>query len=423
MSLKANSLFIVCVSLVLVIFSFLSLRECPCESQLGIPPAACVDLTVRPWPNLFNNISLTKQDYFKSIWDLSGFIQDPWPLFHDFAMNFTCQHSYWCDSWFNDQDTIKVQHQIISNQYRNDCLNAKFLIIKTNDWQSNAVNYLHHMSFYLAMALQEDRILIEYPIEKVNRQRINAQSTNDACFGRIDCFFQSITNCTKDHIIGYENAMNLANIGMDHMLERLVVVTHPNRSDYDPQKFVPDPWMRKGRLWWKAQAINFLSRPKESFLKEHWWPLQSEVFKQTNGQPPHPLISICVPSVGLDRLERTIDEYMSETVPIARNHSMKDIYVFAEESQLIEMLQKSNYSKEFQFHAMSRSQWVIKETDILTDEINRKTFANLIISMQADMFVGRRTNRICRWIDELRKVRGKSKVPYLAIKSDLWIDE
>ena len=50
------------------------------------------------------------------------------------------------------------------------------------------------------------------------------------------------------------------------------------------------------------------------------------------------------------------------------------------------------------------------------------SLGGLFISIQGDLFVGTRSSNWCRLIDEIRKVRGKARIPYFSPETDIYFE-
>jgi len=170
----------------------------------------------------------------------------------------------WCDSWYNMDETRRVQEQMYRLQHPANCSAAAFY----RYYQVPGVpmhgigSYIHVLSAAFAAAMSENRTFL-------NEAQWVFSDPNSCPQQNPDCLFWPLTPCKPSDA---EN--NYTATGWMRPIRELI----------------PEQWQHKGLFWWRAQAVKYFLRPRAPLLA-----FLDRVRKETfppDGVMPRPIISL-----------------------------------------------------------------------------------------------------------------------------------
>jgi hypothetical protein len=179
----------------------------------------------------------------------------------------------------------------------------------------------------------------------------------------------------------------------------------------------------KPKPWWYAQLEKFALRPSDYTLRHLVWPLQQNAFYSTKGVLPHPLAAVFI-RAGDKFKEATpmsVDSHFAELAPIAARLGIKDVYVGSDShDRIAEVLEKYGSTYTIHFINLHRPPAGLAYQDVLSSqrswrmaELVRLAWADLFITVQADVFVGTLSSNWAELGNDYRRVSGKASVPHL----------
>ena len=179
----------------------------------------------------------------------------------------------------------------------------------------------------------------------------------------------------------------------------------------------------KPKRWWYAQLEKFALRPSDFTLDNLVWPLQQNAFYRTRGVLPHPLAAVFIRAG--DKFKeappKSVDSHFAELAPLAAKLGIKDVYVGSDSHERIaEALEKYGDTYTIHFINWHRPPGGMTYQDVLSsqrswrmEELVRLALADLLITVQADIFVGTLSSNWADLGDDLRRVNGKAWMPHL----------
>lgn len=351
----------------------------------------------------------------------------PWQppgTLNKWSHNFSCPNQEFCDDMYPLNETLAIAQLIHSHQNPADCSRAKYLVIE-REWHSGLGSTVHIKAYSLLVALMSGRVLIDDPgIQWTMTFAANYCETQDW-----SCYFAPLTTCTlpqdwrskarpfqdiagqiEDQYVTSSAQMQLANApGLGGV----------RVDDFDGSS----SFNNKPASWWMTQATGYVARPNERTLSAvcHIW----NCIIGRGKQPPRPFAAMFIRrgDKGWEAQLREPFEYFDLLEALDRNLSepVRGVYIGTDDPRMLSQVARE-YSQRWdlvwmgyhrasqgsQHHEeVSRYHSARMELQVLL------TLAEVYISATADVLVGTLSSNQCRLMDELRKLQGKGRMPYL----------
>lgn len=352
------------------------------------------------------------------------------------SRNFSCQHAEFCDSMYPLNETEAVAKLIYDNQHPASCASARYLVI-TKEWESGAGSTIHIKAYALLIAIVSGRVLIEDP--SINWPKTNPQTCESRDWA---CYFARLTNCSlpedwKSSSKPFVNITHQTDQYVTHVSSYKIADATGAESFYTfrPSKLAPawQPYATKPRSWWITHATGYVMRPNERTLRATCY-LWDCLFGR-NKQPRRPFAAVFI---------RQGDKYWeaklrnaSEYFDLLRDFEarlgepIRKVFVGSDDPGMITHVLEQ-YSREWDLsfigyprQPQGNLQWEEpKRHHSASIEVQMLlTIAENYISSTADVLGGTLSSNQCRVMDELRKLQGKARMPYLSpepVDACLW---
>lgn len=340
--------------------------------------------------------------------------------------NISCQSAEFCDRMYPPAETAEVASFLYNHQHPADCSTAKFLII-TKEWYGGLGASIHIKAWMFLIALSMDRVLIDAPDIKW------AKTNSDNCREEDwTCYFAPMTHCKLPE--GWANASealkasHLTDGGgapqfVQSPCQPYVAGSSVSASKSSVENLTIEHFRKKPSSWWMAHAAAYLARPNKRTLSvacTYWNCITANQTAQSR-----PMASMFVRSGDKwkeaafhntsDHM-RALEEFVA-VHPFLRPHQ---VYFGTDSADILKQAVVDYKDKwnllwvgyhrtrrgfdQAEFNKGSRSVIELQMLMTLTD---------LIVALSADVFVGTLSSNQNRLIDELRKVHGKARIPYL----------
>lgn len=333
-----------------------------------------------------------------------------------------CQNNLFCDKMFPLNESRLIAQAIYNHQHPRECDKASYLVV-SGEWNGGFGSAIHVKARVLLLAMQTGRVLID---ADNNRWRFSSPETCERT--SMECYFAPMTHCSLEK--GWKGQAEP--IAAVNSSARIVVAA----SSTDVAKLVD----RQGRyqgfghenkpdMWWFTQASVYLVRPNVRTLKAvcfAWNCLMGG-----RAQPDRPFASMFFRAG--DKFKEAAPHQPHEYFNMLwfLSHDMaepvRSVYVGSDSALLLnDVLQ--DYSGDWNliwmghFRGASGSRAENEKSTEFTPLIELRsliTLADIYISAAADILVGTLTSNQCRLMDELRKVAGKARMPYLTPEGTL----
>ena len=331
-----------------------------------------------------------------------------------------CGESAWC----NTPRYLQTKIHEWQNPGETACSTAKFLLY-------DPVNYgpgsnIHFAAIALSIAMCTDRILyLHAPPSTTSSSRHSRGCTHAS----LECSFQRMTSCNLT-AADIDQATILHDGTSWHTVKGSRVVRvhgeiNKGRQENEPPchfcrtwhetpllKHIPlmlRSYMLATETPLMSQLVRYVLRPLPHFDKE----VRDFLAKQSWTDIPRPFASMHV---------RYGDKYKeAPRVPLSvymnilnlKAPLVKDVFLFTETPSVIEDVRAgfSNYT----FHVLHYNRNLGRDAWHKSHENYVAWFANLYVSVQADVFMGSLTSNGCRLINELQRTRGDGGTEYWSV--------
>jgi hypothetical protein len=305
-------------------------------------------------------------------------------------------------------------------------------LIIEREWHAGFGSTIHIKAYSLLIALMSNRVLIDSPDIQWTMTFAATCETQDWA-----CYFAPLTNCTlpedwrskaraftsvngqsNDQYVSSSAAMNLGDApGIGSV--KLVDV------------FGSSAFNKKPASWWMTQATGYVARPNERTLRAVCYIWDCIVGGGGAQQPERPFAAMFIRRGDKwweSRLREPF-EYFDLLEGLDRNLSdpIKTVYVGTDDPKMLSQIVRE-YSSDWDltwmgYHRSSQgSQHHEEVARYHTAKMELQvllTLAEVLISASADVLVGTLTSNQCRLMDELRKLQGKGRMPYLTPEGQL----
>jgi Alpha-(1,6)-fucosyltransferase N- and catalytic domains len=355
------------------------------------------------------------------------------------SRDFECQNAEFCDDLYNLNDTKTIAQRIYAHQHPRDCSKARFLIIE-REWHAGFGSTVHIKAYSLLIALMSNRILIDSPdIQWTMTFAASCESQDWACY------FAPLTNCTlpedwKSRSRPFKSIkVSLTNNNYDNNQPQYATTVAqmqlaPDAPGIGTVRVNGDilgapQFNAKPASWWMTQATGYVARPNKRTLQAvcYIW----DCIIGPRQQPPRPFAAMFIRRGDKwweSRLREPF-EYFDLLEGLDRNlpEAIKSVYVGTDDPAMLSQVARE-YSYDWDliwmgYHRSSQgSQHHEEVARYHTAKMELQvllTLAEVFVSASADVLVGTLSSNQCRLMDELRKLQGKGRMPYLTPERQL----
>jgi Alpha-(1,6)-fucosyltransferase N- and catalytic domains len=340
-----------------------------------------------------------------------------------------CQHPEFCDDVYALDETTSISKLIYDHQHPSDCSRAKFLIIE-REWHSGLGSTIHIKAYSLLVALMSGRVLIDAPGIKWSMTFAASCESEDWA-----CYFAPLTNCTvpkdwKSTAAPFTSIAAQSDARYTFSSAQMNLADVPGIGNVQITDLFGSPtFNHKPASWWMTQATGYVARPNDRTLRAVCY-IWSCIFGAKQ-QPPRPFAAMFIrrgDKLWEARLREPF-EYFNLLEGLDRNLSepIKSVYVGTDDPTMLSQITRE-YSIDWDLVWMGyprSSQGSQHDEEIAryhTAKIELQvllTLAEVFISASADVLVGTLSSNQCRLMDELRKLQGKGRTPYLSPEGQL----
>jgi hypothetical protein len=335
--------------------------------------------------------------------------------------NLPCQNPFFCDRMFSLAESRDAALLIYEHQHPRDCNNSRYLVI-TDEWLHGFGSAIHVKSEMLVKAIQMGRVLID---SHENKWKFSNPSNCNQ--GNMSCYFSRITHCTlpKDWM---NAAQPLASLQTSSHSDAQYVFTPSLPAFVLKYSSLHAPkglgYDHKSLHWWATHASAYIIRPNLQTLQATccMWNCITGGIKQ----PDRPFAAMFVRSGDKYKEARMFEphDYFNRLYDVSQNltSAVRSVYVSSDSALILNrMLQ--DYGADWKlmwvgnFRSANGSHAADESATAFTPEIQMRalfTLADIYISAAADVLVGTLSSNQCRLMDELRKVQGKARIPYVS---------
>jgi hypothetical protein len=385
---------------------------------------AAHDADANSCPVFFRNYKDTQQPY--TLWT-------PWQpddTLNRWSRDLSCQHPDFCDDLYNLNETAALSRLIYNHQHPRDCSTSKFLVIE-REWHSGLGSTIHIKAYSLLVALVSGRVLIESPdIQWTMTFAASCESQDWACY------FAPLTNCTlpedwKSKAVAF-TSVNGQSSDQQYVVNsaEMNLADAPGIGGVKPDKlFGSSKFNEKPASWWMTQATGYVARPNERTLRAVCYIWDCIIGEQKQPQRPFAAMFIRRGDKWWESRLREPFEYFDLLEGLDRNltEPIKSVYVGTDDPKMLSQIARE-YSADWDltwmgYHRSSQgSQHHEEVARYHTAKMELQvllTLAEVFISASADVLVGTLSSNQCRLMDELRKLQGKGRMPYLTPEGEL----
>lgn len=333
-----------------------------------------------------------------------------------------CSDYVWCHG-------SRLLQRIIRDLQRPKlCSEAKFLVVEPQNYGIGAM--IHIAGGALLLAACTGRVLY-FPHHHHPHAAAQVWQA-DGCRGAsMGCYFQPVTHCELN-----ESAMEtwpelndsnwqslqqerIVRAGLGDILPTgpCTLCQAPRLFPFPAKLHAKDAFIGS-ELPLMAQAVRYLLRPLPWFMEEITRFLQSH-FAAASLQRPFASLHVRYGDKQAEAPRKSLQAYMQMLQ--ARRPDIRHVFLSTETSQVITTLRRDYPT--YTFHALAYDR--IESTDPTAlraaGQPHRAqnefvaAFANLVVSVQADAFVGSLTSNWCRLINELQRTRGDGGRDYWTV--------
>jgi hypothetical protein len=345
----------------------------------------------------------------------------------------TCQNAEFCEELYNLDDTATISQLIYDHQHPRDCSQSKFLIIES-EWHAGFGSTIHIKAYSVLIALMSNRVLIDSPdIQWTMTFAATCESQDWACY------FAPLTNCTlpnkwRSTAVAFTSVKGQSNDQYVFSSAAMNLADAPGIGNVklDIDWFGSSAFNTKPASWWMTQATGYVARPNERTLRAVCYIWDCIVGSgQNKQQPQRPFAAMFIRRGDKwweSRLREPF-EYFDLLEGLDRNLSepIKTVYVGTDDPKMLSQI-VHEYSSDWDltwmgYHRSSQgSQHHEEVARYHTAKMELQvllTLAEVFISASADVLVGTLSSNQCRLMDELRKLQGKGRMPYLTPENEL----
>jgi hypothetical protein len=333
-----------------------------------------------------------------------------------------CQSDEFCDAMYPLEENRQIAKHLYDHQHPVDCANAKFLVI-TKEWIGGIGSAIHVKSFVLLSALKGARVLIDAADE--NRWRFTHPALCDR--GSMECFFAPLTHCqlppnwkgTARPLVSLDDDAQYLFTNSSPAAAGIAGGTGLHHLGFD----------HKPPSWWVTHASAYIVRPNLQTLQATCFAWNC--IMHGAAQPVRPFASVFVRAGDKHKEANPTDphEYFSALWSLSHNltEPVRTVYVGTDSALLLNrVIQDYRDDWNMVWTGYFRSAIGTEEPKEIsmafTAELGLMSLITLVdvyISSAADVLVGTLTSNQCRLRDELRKVQGKARMPYVTPERQL----
>lgn len=349
------------------------------------------------------------------------------------SRQFTCQHPKFCDDLYDLDETANISKLIYDHQHPRDCSNSKFLVIE-REWHSGLGSTIHIKAYSLLVAMSTGRVLIDSPdIQWSMTFAASCESQDWACY------FAPLTNCTlpkdwRSKAVAFTSASGQSNAQYVVNGAEMNLADAPGIGNVklDSDLFGSSTFNHKPASWWMTQATGYVVRPNKRTLGAVCYIWDCIFGSGQKHQPPERPFAAMFIRRGDKWWESRLREpfeYFDLLEGLDRNLSepIKTVYVGTDDPKMLSQIVRE-YSSDWDLiwmgyrRSSQGSQHHEEVARYHTANVELQvllTLAEVFISASADVLVGTLSSNQCRLMDELRKLQGKGRMPYLTPEREL----
>lgn len=342
----------------------------------------------------------------------------PWQpntTLNKWGAHFPCQSKLFCDDMFQLQESRKIAQAIYDHQHPDDCANAKYLVV-TSEWVAGFGSAIHVKAMVLLTAISSGRVLID---AEGNRWCF---SNPESCkIANMACFFAPITHCQlpidwknrAESLMSLDDAAQFAITNVSHAAAEMARGRGLRGLGHDDKPYA----------WWVTHTSVFLTRPNMQSLKATCFAW--DCIMGGKAQPDRPFASIFVRAGDKHVEAQSHDphEYFTALWSLSHNltEPVRSVYVGSDSALHLNRVVQDyrddwNLSWMGHFRGASGSFSRDERSASFTPRIELQSLITLVdiyLSSAADVLIGTLSSNQCRLMDELRKVQGKARIPYV----------
>lgn len=330
------------------------------------------------------------------------------------SKNMTCQSELFCDEMFPLEENKIIARKIYEHQHPQDCGSASFLIV-SGEWGGGFGSAIHVKARILLHAIRAGRVLVD---ADDNRWRFT--SPESCARADMGCYFAPMTDCVLP--TGWRDQAEVFK-SWNSTAKFLVAPSSTGTAEAPVHQISNLGFMTKPDMWWFTHATVYIVRPNLRTLNVACFAWRC--ISRGQKHPERPFASIFIRSG--DKFKEAVLHKTHEYFNMLwfQSHAMKEpirtVYVGSDNALLLnDVLQ--DYGSDWpllwmgHFRGAGGSHAETEYSIGLTPLIELRslvTLADIYISAAADLLVGTLSSNQCRMMDELRKVAGKARMPYL----------
>eukprot|EP00276_Gloeochaete_wittrockiana_P008530 CAMPEP_0184643202 /NCGR_PEP_ID=MMETSP0308-20130426/3_1 /TAXON_ID=38269 /ORGANISM="Gloeochaete witrockiana, Strain SAG 46.84" /LENGTH=593 /DNA_ID=CAMNT_0027070959 /DNA_START=280 /DNA_END=2061 /DNA_ORIENTATION=- len=292
----------------------------------------------------------------------------------------------WCE------DSRAAQRLIYESQNPSNCSKAKFIVFRTPSNGNGIGSCVSVKALALAFAVQQGRVLI---FEEKNWIWSNCSDADG-----MSCYFMPTTNCSlegRNFTVVYLKRLLWLNRTMENY--PAVKILHPAEEPWGHSTPLPRFAQRHGLVWWRAQAIKYLTRPNAYTIN-----LTETVRKEL--QLPQKRISLHVRhgDKGKEMPLVPFSTYIDLTLELSKRTGIKDVFLATETEAFIKHAAKV---KGLRFHTQPRicAKNLNETTPADRLECARILLPNLFLAAECQYHVGTIMSNWSRLVMALQRTK------------------
>ena len=326
-----------------------------------------------------------------------------------------------------------------------NCSEARFLVV-AKEWKAGLGSSLHVHAYLLSLALSDDRILVIDPnlgwdfasqglcaCDKIDEPK---SCLPHSILSNKDCFFMPTSRCMPPD--SWKDAPSFQGNQTARVLQLkdIEILKETSEESFcrlsvQAEKKLPlHKYSKKHSVWWTAQLVKYIIRPRPWVLRDIVAPRQLSAFPSTRGRPPHPFAAMFIRSGDKHKEAepQPVHAYFDALEPVAKKLGIRHVYVSSDDSEAIKFVSRK-YSSRYSIHyvhenrpsgGLSMENVVEWANTKKMDQVVQHALADLYITAQADVHVGTLSSNWCRIHDELRRTNGRGRLPYVTPEKKLY---
>lgn len=345
-----------------------------------------------------------------------------------------CKPKSWFDAWVGDRPSegqhmhasYAAQQLIWRNQHPTDCASSSFLLYASDGAGEHGIgSTLHVATWFLAKAIELDRVLIFVPTPK------GPWTQGKFCEGYTtlhDCYFKSTSSCSYADVVGDLDLSSVPQLNLSadqqhfHMIQSDIGLPIMDTSLVPPKLLalldsssVPQDRMY---FWFRAQAVAFIVRPNDRTMKQ----IQDRKQQQSWVRVPDGAISVHIRhgDKGTEmQLVPDLDYVQKAEELVAHySHLQRVIFLSTEDPKSVAYFKALQNWTTLSLEVPRPMDGVYSPLEfarkIGPDEEMLNSLTNLDLALDCSAWVGTIKSNWNRLIEELRStVRCKAHLPYI----------